>query len=143
MFAIAIDIDALTQALEEEHGRAHYLDLEDGALLRLPAGAAEPGSEEKYRVDPERYLHISPLPFEQKLQMREAFLQELEDHALHLVLSHALQGRRALRSFAYQLEQQPALQQAWTRFHRQRLHEYALEWLQENGLHAHQTSHWR
>lgn len=140
MFAIAIDIDALAQTLEEEHGRDHYLDLEDGSLLSLPTGAAEPGSAEKYRVDPERYLRISPLLLEQKLQIREAFLQELEDHELHLVLSHALQGRRALRSFSYQLEQQPALSQAWTTFHRQRLREYALEWLQENGLHARETS---
>lgn len=135
MLAITIDTDALARALDDERNRMHYLDLEDGALLTLPPGAAEPGSEEKYQVDPERYLRIKPLTFEQRLALREAFLLELGDHALHMVLRNALQGRRALRNFAYQLVQHPTLEQAWQRFYANRLRELALEWLEEHDLH--------
>lgn len=134
MFAIAIDLSALARTLDDERARMHYLDLHDGSLLSLPAGAPEPGSGEKYQVEPERYLRIKPMSVEQKLEIREAFVRSLGNHELHLVLSHALQGRRALRNFAFLLEQQPTLKQAWTQFHDRRMHEQALEWLQENDL---------
>lgn len=134
MFAIAIDLSALARTLDDERVRMHYLDLQDGSLLSLPAGAPEPGSDEKYQVQPERYLRIKPLSVEQKLEMREAFVHSLGNHELHLALNHALQGRRALRNFAFLLEQQPTLKQAWTRFHDQRMHQQVLEWLQEHDL---------
>lgn len=135
MLALTIDIDALARALDDERPRSHYLDLQDGTLLTLPPDAVEPGTDEKYGVDSERYLRIRPLCLEQKLEMREAFVRSLGDHELHLLLSQALQGRRPLRSFAYQIEQQPALNQAWQQFHSGSLQEHALEWLQMHELH--------
>ena len=135
MHAIAIDTRALARALEEERNRAHYLDLDDGSLLSLPPGAAEPGREDKYDVDTERYLRIAPLSLEQRLELRQAFVLGLQGHALHLLLRHALEGRRPLRSFAYLIEQHPDLLQAWQRFHAARLEECALQWLEEHDLH--------
>lgn len=135
MFAITIDTDALARALDEDRDRAHYLDLDDGSLLTLPSGAAEPGWEEKYEVDPERYLRIKPLTLEQRLALRETFMLEVGDHQLHLILRNALQGRRALRNFAYQLDQHPGLNDAWQCFYAHRLQEHALEWLEEHELH--------
>ncbi len=66
--------------------------------------------------------------------MREAFLFDLHDPHAHPLLAAALQSRRPLRTFGYELEQFPAARRAWPIYEKARLHELALNWLLELGL---------
>lgn len=136
MHALKIDLDALGAAFDNAGSSISYLDLDSGDILvRLPDEPA-PGESDKYNIEPERYLRIDPLTAAQQLALREAFLASVDDLSAHVVLSQALAGRKALRSFHYALEQFPPARVAWARYQARVLVEHALEWLQENGLEA-------
>ncbi|MCG4452362.1 MULTISPECIES: UPF0158 family protein [unclassified Pseudomonas] len=136
MRPLTIDLQRLEQALLSQDDAEQYLDLESGTVLRIAAGAPAPGSEEKYLVQPDRYLAIESLGLDELLAMREAFLFGLHDPHAHTLLSHALNGRRPLRTFDYELEKLPHLQRTWQAYQAQQARERALEWLQANGLEA-------
>lgn len=136
MRPLTIDLQSLEQALLNQDDAEQYLDLETGTLRRLAPGAPAPGAEEKYAVQPDRYLAIAPLALDDLLAMRAAFLFSLPDPHTHTLLSHALSGRRALRTFDYELEKLPQLQRTWQAYQAQQIRELALEWLQANGLEA-------
>ncbi|MBS7662346.1 hypothetical protein I0D00_10400 [Pseudomonas lalucatii] len=134
MHPLTLDLPRIEQALLSQAELEHYLDLATGAVLSVAPGDPAPGADEKYDVQPDRYLAIEPLPHGQALALREAFLFGLHDPHAHTLLSHALAGRKPLRSFDYQLEALPRVRQAWLAFQAQQVRELALEWLQDNGL---------
>lgn len=134
MRPLTLDLPRLEQALFSQDAGEHYLDLETGSVLRVAPGAPAPGAEEKYDVQPDRYLAIEPLTLDDLLTMREAFLFGLRDPHAHTLLRHALSGRRPLRTFDYELEKLPQLQPAWQVYQARQARELALEWLQSNGL---------
>lgn len=134
MRPLTLDLPRLEQALLGQEDLEHYLDLQTGAVLSVAPGDPVPGAEEKYKVQTDRYLAIEPLPPGEALAMREAFLFGLHDPHAHTLLSHALAGRKPLRTFDYELEKLPRVQQAWLAYQASHLHELVLEWLQLNGL---------
>lgn len=134
MRPLTIDLQSLENALDGDEAADCYLDLETGAILAVTPDAPIPGTADKYDVQQERYLHIEPLANARSLAMREDFLFGQDDPYAHKVLSHALAGRRPLRTFDYELEKFPAVREAWRAFQEEQLREYAMEWLQENGL---------
>ena len=136
MRPLTLDLPRLEQTLLSQEGLEHYLDLATGAVLTLAPGDPVPGAEEKYDVQPDRYLVIEPLALDDLLAMRAAFLFGLHDPHAHTLLSHALSGRRPLRTFDYELEKLPQLQDSWQAYQAQQAHELALEWLHANGLEA-------
>jgi hypothetical protein len=134
MRPLTLDLSRIEQTLLSQEGLEHYLDLATGAILTLAPGDPAPGAEEKYDVQPDRYLVIEPLAMDDLLGMREAFLFGLHDPHAHVLLSHALAGRKPLRTFDYELEKLPQLQRSWQTYQTQQARELALEWLQANGL---------
>ena len=136
MRPLTIDLPRLEQALLNQDAGEQYLDLETGSVLRVAPGAPAPGAEEKYAVQPDRYLAIDPLALDDLQAMREAFLFSLHDPHAHTLLRHALSGRRPLRTFDYELEKLPQLQGSWQAFQARQARERTLEWLHANGLEA-------
>lgn len=136
MRPLTIDLLRIEQALDSREELEHYLDLETGAILAIAPGEPEPGTAEKYEVQPERYLLIEPLATAEVLAMREAFLFTQHDPHAHAALSQALAGRKPLRTFDYALETFPQARQAWLEYQAAQLRDYALEWLHDNGLEA-------
>jgi len=136
MRPLTLDLPRLEQALLSQDAGAHYLDLDTGSVLRVAPGVPAPGAEEKYDVQPDRYLAIEPLTLDELLAMRAAFLFGLHDPHAHTLLRHALSGRRPLRTFDYELEKLPQLQDSWQAFQARQARERALEWLDSNGLEA-------
>lgn len=134
MRPLTLDLSRLERALLGQDELAHYLDLATGAVLAVAPGDPMPGAEEKYDVQADRYLAITPLPAGHALALREAFLSGLHDPYAHALLSHALAGRKPLRTFDYQLEALPQVRQAWLAYQTRQVRELALEWLQEHGL---------
>jgi len=136
MRPLTIDLLRIEQALDSREDLEHYLDLETGAVLAIAPGEPVPGTAEKYEVQPDRYLLIEPLATAEVLAMREAFLFTQHDPHAHAALSQALAGRKPLRTFGYALETFPQARQAWLEYQAAQLRDYALEWLQANGLEA-------
>lgn len=134
MRPLTIDLHRLEYALDNRDASEHYLDLESGQIRAVFPGEGAPGANEKYDVQDDRYLHIEPLGLPQAIAMREAFLFTQHDPNAHAVLSHALQGRKPLRTFDFKLEDFPAVRQAWLDYQTAQLREYAMTWLHENGL---------
>ncbi|NQD91659.1 hypothetical protein HP532_03205 [Pseudomonas sp. CrR25] len=134
MRCLTLDLPRIEQALLSQVDLEHYLDLASGAVLSVSPGDPSPGADEKYDVQADRYLAIAPLSAGQALALREAFLFGVHDPHAHTLLSHALTGRRPLRSFDYQLEALPQVRQAWLAYQARQVRELALEWLQEHGL---------
>ncbi len=134
MRPLTIDLHRLEYALDSRDATAHYLDLESGEIRAVFPGEPPPGADEKYDVQDDRYLPIEPLGLAQSIAMREAFLFTLHDPSAHAVLSHALQGRKPLRTFDFKLEDFPDARQAWQDYQAVQLREYAITWLHDNGL---------
>lgn len=134
MHALKIDLDALGVAFDNAGKSISYLDLESGAILVRQPDEPAPGETDKYNIEPQRYLRIEPLTASQQLALREAFLASVDDLSAHVMLSQALAGRKALRSFHYALEQFPVTRAAWAHYRTRVLLEHALDWLQENGV---------
>lgn len=136
MQVLKIDLAALSVALAAQGPGIYYLDLESGdVLLRMPDQPA-PGESDKYNIEPQRYLRINALDAGHQLALREAFLASVADPFAHAALELALTGRKPLRSFSYALEQFPMAGADWAAYQARLLQEYALDWLQENGLDA-------
>jgi len=137
MRPLTIDLDRLEYALDSRDAAEYYLDQETGEIRAVFPGDPAPGAEEKYDVQPERYLHIERLDLAQSLAMREAFLFTIHDpdaHVAHAVLSDALSGRRPLRTFDFKLEDFPRIRERWLQYQATQLREYAITWLHDKGL---------
>lgn len=134
MRPLTIDLHRLEYALDSRDTTEYYLDLETGEIRAVFPGEPSPGSDEKYDVRDDRYLHIEPLGLVQSLAMREAFLFTQHNPHAHTVLSDALRGRRPLRTFDFKLEDFPDVRQAWLEYQAVQLRECAIAWLLENGL---------
>jgi hypothetical protein len=134
MRPLTIDLHRLEYALDNRDASEHYLDLETGEIRAVFPGETAPGVDEKYDVQEDRFLHIESLGLAQSIAMREAFLFTQHDPNAHAVLSAALQGRKPLRTFDFKLEDFPEVRQAWLDYQAVQLREYAITWLQENGL---------
>lgn len=134
MRPLTIDLHRLEYALDNRDASEHYLDLESGQIRAVFPGETAPGIDDKYDVQDDRYLLIEPIGLAQSIEMREAFLLTQHDPNAHAVLSDALQGRKPLRTFDFKLEDFPDVRQAWLDYQTVQLREYAINWLQENGL---------
>jgi len=134
MRVLTIDMHRLERALDDPGPLEHYLDLHSGEFISLDADAPDAQTLHQLESDPERYAGIPPLDTADRIDMREAFLFDLHDPHAHPLLAAALQSRRPLRTFGYELEQFPAARQAWPIYEKARLHELALNWLMELGL---------
>lgn len=134
MHSLKIDLSALIAAFAAQGPGVSYLDLDSGGIVvRMPDEPA-PGESDKYNIEPERYLPIEPLAASQQLALREAFLGHVGDPLAHVALAQALAGRKPLRTFSYALEQFPKVHADWDAYQARRLHEFVLDWLQDNGL---------
>ena len=133
MRSLKLELAPIEQAMLRQDDAEYFLDLETGGVLRM-RDKARPGAEEKYDVQPDRYLAIEPLPQDEHLAMRAAFLASVHDLNAHVALSQALAGRKPIRTFDFLLENLPQARQDWQVYQSQRIREHALEWLQINGL---------
>lgn len=133
MRSLKLELARIEQAMLRQDDAEYFLDLDTGSVLSV-RDQLRPGAEEKYDVQPDRYLAIEPLPQEDQLAMRAAFLASVHDLNAHVALSQALLGRKPIRTFDFLLENLPQAQQGWQTYQNQRMREHVLEWLQINGL---------
>ena len=133
MRSLKLELARIEQAMLRQDDAEYFLDLQTGGVLRM-RDKTRPDAEEKYDVQPDRYLAIEPLPQEDNLAMRVAFLAGVHDIDTHVALNQALAGRKPIRTFDFLLESLPRAQRDWQVYQGQRMREHVLEWLQINGL---------
>ncbi|MBB2493822.1 UPF0158 family protein [Aquipseudomonas ullengensis] len=133
MRPLTIDLAELAFALNSED-LDHHLDLLSGKIILLLAEDADPELEALLREEPERFVAIEPLPASAGLGLMQEFLQEVSHPQAYIALEQALAGRKAVRTFNHILMGYPPLLQAWQDFEAARLHELALDWLDEHEL---------
>ncbi|GGK03844.1 UPF0158 family protein [Pseudomonas matsuisoli] len=134
MTLLTIDLDRLAEAFDAQDRLDRILDLETGEIRAFRAESLPFEEQEALESRPDRYVAIPRLNLEDRIALREAFLQELREPHAHPLLTLALSGRKPLRTFDYELEQFPAAQTAWSRFQTTRLREDVLAWLAEQGV---------
>ncbi|MGL4317779.1 MAG: UPF0158 family protein [Pseudomonas sp.] len=134
MRPLTIDLAELAFALNSEE-LDHYLDLLSGKIVLLLAEEdADPELEALLREEPERFVAIEPLPASAGLGLMQEFLQEVAHPQAYAALEQALVGRKPVRTFNHILMGYPPLLLAWQSFEHARLHELALNWLEEHEL---------
>lgn len=134
MRTLSLDLDVLTTLINSRESLEAVLDLDTGSVTVLPPGEQDSEMRQQVELEPERYAAIPCLDTEERVALREAFLFTLDDGAAHPLLSAALAGRKPLRTFDYELDHFPHLQERWHTFEAAKLREFALNWLYEQGL---------
>ncbi|MGE8499995.1 MAG: UPF0158 family protein [Pseudomonas sp.] len=134
MRTLSLDIDVLATLINNREPVEAVLDLETGSVTVLPPGDQDSEIRQQVELEPERYAEIPCLDTEERVALREAFLFTLDDVAAHPLLSTALAGRKPLRTFDYELDHFPQLQEQWHTFELGKLREFTLNWLYEHGL---------
>ena len=135
MRPLTLDLDLLAAALDSRERGTHFLDLESGALRLLDPDDLSLEEREELE-DPERYLPLPRLTQDDRLELREAFLHQLRHPHAQPLLRAALESRRPIRTFDYELELFPSVRKAWQAFALSRLKEEVLVLLDEAGLEA-------
>src|SRR5215510_8997604 len=117
---LRIDDRALLAALtaRDEGLVGTYLDLEDGALLRLydraVVGRSNDPLEQRIDEEPDRYAKV-PL-YAREFRLMAEFVDSVEDDDLARLLDAALGGRNAFRRFDAVLDGWPTEQARWASF---------------------------
>lgn len=128
--AITLDIARLAELLDAPtHHSLHFLDLETGRIIRPAPGEAIPGAHEKYDVQDERYIAITPWGQTEALNIREQFLLTAPILTRSLLRS-ALDSRKPLRTFDRAVMEHIDLRPLWQAF----LTEEVKLWLAQHDL---------
>lgn len=130
---ITVDIDELAMALDTP-GVDHYFDRLHGKVILIDENGTDSRVQQWLLERPEDFLPIDPLSPTEFLAIMQAFLPEIDDPHLFQLLNNALKGRRPHKAFHYWLMGYPQQLSQWHAFHREHLHERALDWLAAHVL---------
>ena len=139
MTKISVDLEMLTNALDD-HSDEHQwcLDLELGEVIFVSDIAPEEDDELSTAMDenPKRFRFIDPLPSPQAFQVMAEFVESLKDEKASKALFRALNGPRPFRNFKDAQLSFPAIRDEWFSYHDKRYRDFAIAWLQEEGIEA-------
>jgi Uncharacterised protein family (UPF0158) len=139
MAGVAVDLEGIMMALEDNTGAEYYLDLESGDVLRF---SADPGLNEDLEREfgeamennPARFRHIEPISSSQSFQVMADFVESLPESKAKEVLSRVLGGSRPFRNFKDALLSFPDVREQWFRYHDGALKEFVLSWLRDEEI---------
>lgn len=115
--------------------RFHYLDRQTGDVATAITEEVDAaGNFADVRNDGLRYARIDALPEWVRVQVRERFVEQVEDPALRLDLADALQATHALASFQRLLRNNEAALDAFAAFRITALKDAARAWLATHKL---------
>jgi Uncharacterised protein family (UPF0158) len=136
---ITIDPDALIVALESHEAETEWvLDLRTGEVIPVinPAITGDFTVQGELERDPERYLHIEPIPSREGFGIMGSFVADIPPGPARNRLLAALDGRHPFREFKSVLLAFPALRAQWFRYHDERMRSLAEVWLSDHELNA-------
>ncbi len=136
MGRLSIDTEMIMMALDDHTGAEHFLDLETGEVERISSDPTEEDEEiiEQIENNPERYRRIDPIESSQAFEAMEDYVSSLPESDAKSTLSRALSRSHPFRNFKDALLSFPDIREKWFRYHGETYKEFAISWLEEEGV---------
>ncbi len=139
---VPIAWEALEDAFENNAPEVHsYLHLENGEVIRIVDGIADPGMHQRVMGD-SQYLRVEPVSSREQYRWMERFIATVEEGELRDKLVAAIDGKGAFRRFKDVLMSFPVDRERWFAFRSERLRACMETWLATHGLEAIARAEW-
>ena len=139
---VLIAWEALEDAFENNAPEVHsYLNVENGDVLRIVDGIAEPSTHVRIAAD-SGYLRVEPVSSREQYRWMERFIATVEDPELHAKLAASIDGKGAFRRFKDVLMAYAVDRERWFAFRSERLRTAIEVWLESHGLKAKERAAW-
>ena len=137
--ALPVSLRELIAALNDASSwtRFHYFDRITGEIeTALTEEVDGTGTFSDVRANQARFVPITALPRWLRLQVRQQFVQQVDEAATRLDLDEALKSAKAIAGFERLLRLHPHLQDAFLEFRDRALQEAARAWLSHHKVRA-------
>jgi hypothetical protein len=139
---VPIAWEALEDAFENNAPEVHsYLHLENGEVIRIVDGIADPGMHQRVMGDPQ-YLRVEPVSSREQYRWMERFIATVDEGELRDKLVGAIDGKGAFRRFKDVLMSFPLDRERWFTFRSERLRACMETWLATHGIEAIARAEW-
>ena len=126
--------EALEDAFENNAPEVHsYLNLDNGDVIRIVDGVAEPSMHTRIASDPD-YLLVDPVSSREQYRWMERYIATVEEPDLRQKLVGAIDGKGAFRRFKDVLMGFPVERERWFTFRSERLRSAMQTWLDAHSL---------
>jgi hypothetical protein len=134
--AVPIAWEALEDAFENNAPEVHsYLHLENGEVIRIVDGIADPGMHQRVMGDAQ-YLRVEPVSSREQYRWMERFIATVDEGDLRDKLVASIDGKGAFRRFKDVLMSFPIDRERWFTFRSERLRACMETWLATHGIEA-------
>jgi hypothetical protein len=134
--------EALEDAFENNAPEVHsYLHLENGEVIRIVDGIADPGMHQRVMGDAQ-YLRVEPVSSREQYRWMERFIATVEEGDLRDKLVASIDGKGAFRRFKDVLMSFPVDRERWFTFRSERLRACMETWLATHGIEAIARAEW-
>ncbi|HEY2734464.1 MAG TPA: UPF0158 family protein [Polyangiales bacterium] len=131
---VPIAWEALEDAFENNAPEVHsYLNLDNGDVIRIVDGVAEPQMHTRIAGDPD-YLLVDPVSSREQYRWMERYIATVEEPDLRQKLVGAIDGKGAFRRFKDVLMAFPVERERWFTFRSERLRSAMQTWLDAHSL---------
>ena len=126
--------EALEDAFENNAPEVHsYLNLENGDVIRIVDGVAEPAMHTRIASDND-YLLVDPVSSREQYRWMERYIATVEEPELRQKLVSSIDGKGAFRRFKDVLMAYPVERERWFTFRSERLRSAMQSWLDAHSL---------
>ena len=133
---VPIAWEALEDAFENNAPEVHsYLHLENGEVIRIVDGLADPGMHQRV-VSDTQYLRVEPVSSREQYRWMERFIATVEEGELRDKLIAAIDGKGAFRRFKDVLMSFQIDRERWFTFRSERLRACMASWLATHVIEA-------
>ena len=140
---VPIAWEALEDAFENNAPEVHsYLNLENGEVIRIVDGIADPGMHQRIMNDA-NYLRVDPVSSREQYRWMERFIATVEESEFRSKLLQAIDGKGAFRRFKDVLMSYPVDRERWFAFRSERLRACMEAWLRAHGINSVARPQWR
>jgi hypothetical protein len=131
---VPIAWEALEDAFENNAPEVHsYLNLDNGDVIRIVDGVAEPAMHTRIAGDQD-YLLVDPVSSREQYRWMERYIATVEEPELRQKLVGAIDGKGAFRRFKDVLMAYPVERERWFTFRSERLRSAMQTWLDAHSL---------
>jgi hypothetical protein len=139
---VPIAWEALEDAFENNAPEVHsYLHVENGDVIRIVDGVAEPAMHTRIAGDGD-YLLVDPVSSREQYRWMERYIATVEEPELRQKLVGSIDGKGAFRRFKDVLMAYPVERERWFTFRSERLRSAMQTWLDTHGLEAAPREAW-
>jgi hypothetical protein len=126
--------EALEDAFENNAPEVHsYLNLDNGDVIRIVDGVAEPAMHTRIATDND-YLLVDPVSSREQYRWMERYIATVEEPELRQKLVSSIDGKGAFRRFKDVLMAYPVERERWFTFRSERLRAAMQSWLDTHSL---------